>query len=178
MKLSSIATRRDKAEDIFRDSVELNYTRYHKLRYFGSGSLVFTRNSQLGIDLRTELGYGFGRYFILTNRTRLSARLGFSATREKPIGDEPITNSVWALIGGRYHFFLYNFPKTDITVDLTVQPSLTERSRTRTDLTATIRREIMKDFTVNFSVYDSYDSDPPSGINHDYGMVLSVGWIF
>lgn len=178
--LNSTETRRDGAEDILRDNLEFDYTRYHKKRFFGTGTLSFTRNSEQGIDLRSELGYAFGRYALITNRTSLSGRAGFSVTREKPSGDEPTTNSVWAGVGVNYHFFLYNFPKTDITVDLTVQPGITDWPRTRANLDASIRREVIKDFTITFSVYDSYDSDPPTAgaANHDYGGVLSMGWTF
>jgi hypothetical protein len=86
-----------------------------------------------------------------------------------------------AIFRGQYHFFLYNYPKTDISVDLGVLPSISEWPRLRVEFNATLNREIITDFTVNFSVYDSYDSDPPSVeavANHDYGVILSIGWTF
>jgi hypothetical protein len=44
-----------------------------------------------------------------------------------------------------------------------------------------LKREIITDFTVNFSISDNYDSAPPGGeeaANHDFAVVLSVGWTF
>jgi hypothetical protein len=187
--LNSIQTRQEiREDDIVRDSLEFRYTRHHTKRYFGSGSLTFSRNSELGIDFRSQLSYSFGRSFIKTNRTRLSGNLGLAVSREKPIGEEPNDHYLSGIIGGSYHFFLYNYPKTDIFIDLTLMPGITDWPRARAEFNASLRREVMKDFTVNFSAYDSYDSDPPvssdsdsplgSTIHHDYGVILSVGWTF
>ena len=180
ISLNSIQTRREGADDILRDSLEFDYTRYHSKRYFGTGSLEFSRNTELGIDFRTELGYAFGRFNIITDRQRLSSKVGFSISREDQSGEESSTDSAWGLLGVSYHFFLYHYPKTDIAADLSVQPSLTDWPRTRVNVNLSIQREIVKDFTVNFSVYDNYDSEPPEGANsqHDLAVVLAVGWTF
>jgi hypothetical protein len=61
-----------------------------------------------------------------------------------------------------------------------VLPSISNWPRTRADFNAQVRREIVTDFTVNFSGYTSYDSEPPTegAAKNDYGVVLSVGWTF
>jgi len=183
--LSSIQTRiqtqEENRETTFRDNLDFTYTRYHKNRYFGSGTLDFTRSSELGIDLRAELGWVMGRTFLQSNRSRLSAAAGLSVSRETPIGDDPSDYFLSAVIRGRYHFFLYNYPKTDISVDLNVLPGITDWPRVRINFNGSLKREIITDFTVNFSIFDSYDSDPPGGeeaANHDFGIILSVGWTF
>lgn len=180
VSLTSIQTRRDGADDIYRDDLRFEYTRYHRKRFFGTGALDFSRNSELGIDLRTELGYGFGRYVLVSNRQQLSAIAGFSITREAPSGGGPSTTSGWGVIGVTYHYFLYNFPETDILVDVSVQPSITDWPRTRVNLNLSLRREVIEDFTVSLSVYDNYDSEPPEGAQakHDLAVVLAVGWTF
>jgi hypothetical protein len=176
--LTSIQTRRDGVDDILRDNLTFNYTRYHKRRYFGRGTLEFSRNTELGIDFRTELGYALGRYAIVTNRQRLSGGFGFSVTYENRTGAEPSTTSGWGFLGVRYHFFLYHYPETDIVADLSVQPSITDWSRTRASLDVSLRREFMDDFSISLSVYDNYDSEPPEGANaeHDLAVVLAFGW--
>ena len=59
-------------------------------------------------------------------------------------------------------------------------PSLTVGGRYRTEFDLGLKREIVKDFTVGVTVYDSYDSKPPAGSSstHDLGITLSVGWTF
>jgi len=180
VKLSSIQTRQDERDNIARENLEFRYTRNFKKRYFATGALEFSRNTELGIDFRTQLSAAYGRNFIQTNRTRLLGYAGLAVSRETPIGEDTGDLILSGILGGSYNFFLYNFPKTDILVDLSILPGITDSPRTRAEFNASFRREIVKDFTVNFSVYDSYDSDPPSRTptNHDYGVILSVGWIF
>ena len=178
--LSLIETRQDERDTTFKDSLDFTYTRYRKNRYFGSGFVGFDRSSELGIDFRAEVGGAYGRSFIQSAHTRLAGAMGLMVSRETPIGGEPSSTSYSALIRGQYHFFLYNYPKTDILVDLGVMPSISEWPRVRVEFNASLMREIVTDFTVNFSVYDSYDSDPPGGAvaNHDFGVILSIGYTF
>lgn len=180
IRLSSIQTRQEGKDDIIRDSLGFSYTRDFGKRYFGRGSLDFSRNSELGIALRTQLGYSFGRNVIQTNRTRLSWNTGFAISSETPIGEEATEKNLSAVLGAKYHFFLYNFPKTDILIEFSILPGITDWPRNRVDINASLRREIIKDFTLNFSFYDSYDSDPPAEAtsNHDYGAIFSIGWTF
>lgn len=191
--LSSIQTRQEERETILRDSLDFTYTRFHMKRFFSTGSLIFSRNSELGIDFRTQLSYAFGRTFIQTNRSRFSANAGLAVSRERPIGGESSGHYLSGLVGTRYHFFLYSYPKTDFVIEISILPGITDWPRVRGGFNATLKREIITDFTVNFSAYDSYDSDPPSGDmggdieqpddeslvpNHDYGFILSIGWTF
>ena len=179
--LSLIETRQEDRNTTFKDSFDFTYTRYRKNRYFGSGLFGIDRSSELGIDFRAEVGGVYGRSFVQSSRTRLTGAMGFVVSRETPIGEEPSGYVFSALIRGQYHFFLYNFPKTDIFVDLGLLPSITDWPRTRVEFNASLMREIVSDFTVNFSVYDSYDSDPPGEeavANHDFGVILSIGYTF
>ena len=181
VELSLIETRQEARDTTFKDSLDFTYTRYRKNRYFGSGLIGVDRSSELGIDFRAEIGGVYGRSFIQSSRTRLTGAIGSVVSRETPIGEEPTGTVFWALIRGQYHFFLYNFPKTDIFVDLGVLPSITDWPRTRVEFSASLMREIVSDFTINFSVYDSYDSDPPGEeavANHDFGVILSIGYTF
>ena len=185
--LSSIQTRIETEEEenknvTFRDSLDFTFTRYRKDRYFAAGTLAFTRSSELGIDLRTELGWVYGRRFKQTNKSNLQAAAGLTVSRDTPIDDEkPSSIFLSAAFLGRYHFFLYNYPKTDLLIELSVLPGITDWPRVRVNFNGSIKREIITDFTVNFSISDAFDSQPPGGeeaANHDLAVVLSVGWTF
>ena len=179
--LNSIQTRQDERDDTFRDNLDFTYTRYRKNRYFAAGILAFTRSSEQGIDLRTELGWMYGRRFKQTNTSNLQASAGLSVSRDTPIGEEPSDYFLSGLLLGQYHFFLYNFPKTDLLIQLGVLPGITDWPRVRVNFSGSIKRELVTDFTVNFSISDAYDSQPPGGeeaANHDFAVVLSVGWTF
>ena len=177
-RLTSFQTRQEGREDVVRDNFEFHYTRYHKKRYFSSGTFALNRSSELGLQYRVQIGYAFGRTFVQSKRNRFRGSLGFALSREQPIGDGPKQDFTWGVVNASYRFFLFAFPKTDIFVDLSVLPGITDRSRYRVDFNGSIRREVFKAVTVNFSIFDSYDSDPPpeATANHDFGYVLSVGW--
>ena len=101
--------------------------------------------------------------------------------RQRCDGDDPSDYFLSAALSGNYHFFLYNYPKTDISVALSVLPGITDWPRVRVNFNGSLKREIITDFTVNFSIFDSYDSKPAGGTeaaNHDFGIILSVGWTF
>ncbi len=183
--LSSIQTRIQREEEAgetsFRDSLDFVYTRFRKNRYFAAGGLEFSRSSEQGVDLRTELGWVYGRRFKQTNKSNLQAAAGLTVSRETPIGGEPSDYFLWGSFIGEYHFFLYNYPKTDLLIRLGLNPGITDWPRVRVSFNGSIKREIVTDFTVNFSVSDNYDSQPPGGeeaANHDFAVVLSVGWTF
>jgi hypothetical protein len=61
-----------------------------------------------------------------------------------------------------------------------VYPSLNVEGRFRTDFSGSLKRELLKDFTVGFTYYDTYDNKPSGGgaPAHDYGGTVTVGWIF
>jgi len=50
----------------------------------------------------------------------------------------------------------------------------------RAEFNLTLSREIVKDFTVGATAYDSYDKKPPAGSSstHDFGISLNIGWTF
>jgi hypothetical protein len=164
IKLSSIQTRFQTEQDedtsvTFRDNLDFTFTRYRKNRYFAAGTLTFTRSSELGIDFRTELGWVYGRRFKQTNKSNLQAAAGLTVSRETPIGDDdPSSIFLSAAILGRYHFFLYNYPKTDLLIELAVLPGISDWPRVRVNFNGMLKREIITDFTVNFSISDNYDS--------------------
>ncbi|MFB3068986.1 MAG: hypothetical protein ACE1ZI_06900, partial [Acidobacteriota bacterium] len=101
-------------------------------------------------------------------------------TRERFTGSDPGRSSLEAM--GVMEFELFNFgdPETDITTTLVVLPSLSDWGRFRMDLESRIRHELLKDFFWSVSLFDNFDSDPPSegAEGNDFGVKTSVGWSF
>jgi hypothetical protein len=155
------------------------YVRFLKNRWFVPGTAKFERNTDIGLRLRSSAGAGFGRYFVQTNRSQFGSAAGLMVNREIPVEGETTTNAE-AFAGARYSFFTYDRPKTTVTVALTAFPSLNVAKRFRTDLDITLKRELLKDFTVGFTYYDTYDNKPSGGGSaaHDFGGTVTVGWTF
>jgi hypothetical protein len=85
-----------------------------------------------------------------------------------------------ALFSVRQSFFTYDYPKTDITMSLDVFPGLSQWGRVRAQFDGKLKREIVHDFTIGFTIYDSYDNRPPSAdaSKNDVGLSLTIGWTF
>jgi hypothetical protein len=175
---STITTQPDEPQQS-RTVVGLGYTRLFTSRWFGLFNGKFERNTELGIDLRSSVAAGAGRFVVQTNRTVVAWSGGLAVNREIPVEGERQDN-VEAFVGGSYSFFTYDTPKTNITTTFLVMPSLNVAGRVRTQLDANVSREIVKDFTVGTIVYYSYDRKPPTedAKKHDVGVTLTIGWTF
>ncbi len=162
-----------------RANFTLGYQKFLKDNWLIAGFGGLDRNLDLGLDLRVSIGAGYGRYLIQTNRTTFAALLGISADHENPVTGE----STWeaaAVIGLQYSTFTYDFPKVTVNSTLQVLPYLTDSGRVRIEFNVQAKREIVRDFYLSLSVFDSYDSRDPSTqqAKNDWGPVLSLGWTF
>ncbi len=178
--LSSLFNDRKDLDSTTRNVLGLNFTRFFSNRWLITALSNFTQNQELDLDLRSIFGGAVGRNLVQTNRTRLTARGGAVFTRERFTGSEPGRNNIEGL--GTVEFELFNFgdPETDIVTTFTVLPSLSEWGRVRADLDTRIRYELVKDFFWSVTLFDNYDSDPPSegAERNDFGINTSVGWSF
>jgi hypothetical protein len=165
--------------DQSRTVASVSYLKLMRNRWFVPGTGKLESNTDLGLDLRSSAGGGIGRYFVQTNRSVLGAAAGLVLNRENPVDGDSTTN-VEAFFGTTYEFFTYDTPKTNIDVAFVLYPSLSVGGRYRTDFSLTLSREIVKDFTVGATAYDSYDNKPPAGSSstHDFGISLNIGWTF
>jgi len=165
--------------DQSRTAFGVSYLRLMRNRWFVPAVGKLERNTDLGLDLRSSVGAGMGRYVLQTNRSVLSAAGGLLLNRENPVEGDTTTN-VEAFVATTYEFFTYDTPKTSIDTTFALFPSLNVSGRYRTDFSLTLSREIVKDFTVGVTAYDSYDNKPPGGSSstHDLGISLTIGWSF
>jgi putative salt-induced outer membrane protein YdiY len=175
----STMTRQTDVEDTRRNSVALAYQRRFANRWFAVARAQAEQNRELGFDVRGALGAGGGRYLLQGRRHQLLSALGLSVNREKPLEGESATN-LEAVLALTYDLFSYDFPKVDVYADLVGFASLTDWGRTRLELDVRVKRELLKDFTVSFRVYESYDNRPPTegSSRNDYGASFGLGLTF
>ena len=128
------------------------------------------RNDELGIDAR------------LHDRRRPSRAIsGRIRTARSCCSSGVVANQEWtrrptrtraskvskACSARSWRIFRFNDPETSLSATAYLYPSLTESGRHRGTLDVSLRREIISDLFFDISFYDSYDSDPPSGGEHD-----------
>jgi Protein of unknown function, DUF481 len=162
-----------------RGSLGFHYQAFLKNRWFLGGLVGVERNLDLGLDSRYSLGVVAGRYLKQTNRSHLAVLVGLVEIDEQPVEGDSKT-STEALIGADYSTFTYDFPEITLNARLAVSPSLSESGRVRIQADVGVRREIVADFFLSISLFDTYDSNPPTEGAHqnDWGSVLSIGYKF
>ncbi len=176
---SSISTTQENEDSQLREDFSLTYNRLFEGRVFATASAATQTNDELGLDLRVQFSAGPGAKLIQSNHVDLVSSLGLSVNREWSDYSDGGYN-LEAFVSAEYSLFRYDYPKTDITTEVTVYPGLSDWGRIRSEIDISASREIVKDFTIVLSFYDSYDSDPlnPTATNNDYGLVTSLGWTF
>src|SRR5262249_52785125 len=157
----------------------MRYDRFLGKRWIAEAGFGFDRNIQLGLDLRASFGLGVGRYLLQENQKQWVVVAGGQGTHEEPIEGASKFSSE-AVVGTRYTYFMYDFPKVTLSGSVEVFPSLTESGRVRLEAAGSAKREIVSDFYLSLSIYDSFDSkDPTTGQSrNDWGPTLSIGWQF
>lgn len=163
-----------------RDTINYSYQWLRPNRRFWAGLTSLERNEETGIDARWTLGAGLGMYFVQTPRSELSGVIGLAGTKEWATGEEGNQESLEGLLGGTWRIFKFNTPKVSLNAAVIVYPSITESGRYRTTGSLSLRREIVSDFYLDLSLYQSYDSHPPDATaeKDDYGITTSLGYSF
>ena len=147
-------------------------------RYYAETSLEFTRNEELGLELRSLVGGTLGRYLVQGKNSQWRAGAGLAASREKYY-DGTNRDNLEAQLTTSLNLFRFEHPKTDVSATVTVLPNLTESGRMRGEASIKARREFITDLFFQVSVYDSYDNRPTGGSpNNDWGLTTSIGYSF
>jgi len=140
-------------------------------------------NEELGIERRVQSGGAVARYFRQTAYSEITGYGGLVLNAEWTTGIDDKQSSLEGVVGGQWRIFRFNDPEVSLTAQAALYPSITESGRHRSSLNVTLARDLVKDFTLSLSLYQSYDSDPPAEASgelnkKDYGVVTSLGYKF
>jgi hypothetical protein len=148
-------------------------------RRFWSGFGRLEQNDSLGLDLRTLVGAGYGKYMIQSNRREVATMVGLAGTREN-FADGHVDESLEGLVGVQFDAFRFHSPEWTMSAGLLVFPSLTISGRVRTATTLKLRYEIFTDLYAQLALSHAYDSKPQSegAEKTDYTLTSSLGYKF
>jgi putative salt-induced outer membrane protein YdiY len=165
---------------IDRDSLGFTYQWLLAQQRFVAGLSLLERNEETGIEARLQLGAAYGNYFLQTSKSELSGMLGAALTQEWATGANDAQQSIEGILGANWRIFDFSSPTVSLNSSALVFPSLTDGGRFRTNLNVSLRREVVKDFYLDFSFYHSYDNEPPdaNAETSDYGVTTSLGYSF
>jgi hypothetical protein len=176
---NGILTNDEDSDSTRRFDATFSHLRLRQSRWFTQLFTAAQGNQELGLDLRVLAGATIGRDAIHSNRTILRGAAGLAVKEEWPVegADE---QEVEALLAGTYSFFTFDYPSTRIDVQLAVFHGLSSEGALRLEGDVSLRRELVRDFYVSISAYESYDADPIVGDarQNDWGFTTSIGWSF
>jgi hypothetical protein len=176
---STIYTTQEDEDTQQRNDISLTYNRLFSGRFFALASAGAQTNEELGLDLRLSFAPGLGLNVVKTNHNDMVATTGLSVNREwSGFSDGGANLEAFASLA--HSVFRYDYPKSDITLEATLFPSLSTWGRLRSEIDISVSRELIRDLTFVLSFYDSYDNQPldPAADHNDYGLVTSLGWTF
>ena len=163
-----------------RANLSFNYIRLLRNRWDAGATGLAETNDELGIDRRFSFGGGGGRFLRQTNRSSMLLVGGLQLTQEKAANIEGTDESLEGYGSFTAEWFRYDEPELDFSTTLAVFPSLSDWGRVRANLDLRLKWEIVADLFWDITLYNSYDSDPPSldADQNDFGVRTSVGWEF
>lgn len=177
LSLDSILSRVDDETAQRRNYFQAKSRRLLADRWFVAGRLHLEEDLALDLDARVLLGFGAGRTLIQSNRIVVALYGGLDWDRERyreipgteRTGEAFVTVEWdWFEIGG----------DTEVSTDVTTFFSF-DRSRTRVEVDMSVHRSIIGNVHWRVSLYESYDSDPPPGLDSsDLGLSFTIGRSF
>ncbi len=179
--LNSTFSKLGGGETAERHALNARYDRFLSPRSFAFGLTAFERNERQKLDLRSRFGGGFGWKAINSRTTKIDFLGGFTLTNEQFSGDQSATapgeSSGEALFG--FEAETTKLPGVRLTTQPTAHPNL-QTSRYRVEYDAAAYVPVVAGFTWKVSLFDRYDSDPPSEgvMRNDYGVVSTFGVSF
>ena len=177
LDFSSLVT--DSTENDSSQQAKLTINTRRKLadRWHTGALLDFERNEELGVQLRSSIGWVFGRSLLQTNSRRFILEGGLTYAREEETESGGSSDSIESLGRVSYQLFRFNDPEIDLTTGLSVIPSLSDWGRVRGNVDITLSWEIISDLSWTLSFKDSYDNDPPAdAANNDYSLITGLAW--
>jgi len=166
-------------QDVDRNVLTLYGSRYISRKWIAFTQASYDQNLELQLDRRLSFLGGPGYRITQSNRALVTAMGAAAFTNERYSGQDATKNAE-GYFGISSQFFKLYSPKYDIVSSLVFMPNFSTWGRIRAEFNTKLRIEILRDFFVTFTFYDSYDSRPPSetATKNDYGFTTGLSWSF
>ena len=168
----------ENAPETRRWDVSNDFRRLLGSRWYANTTQDLLNSEEQGLDLRTTIGGGGGRYLTRSSSQYLSVGGGLAWTNENYIDPLlPTKDSAEAYLGSE--FMTAKLKIVDFITRFTYHPSLTISDRYRLTYRFDLNLNLPGDWYLRFGLFDNYDSQPPEGFsNNDYGWANTFGFKF
>jgi len=165
--------------DADRRLVTLAGTRQLSRRWLAYSQASYEHNLEMQLDRRLSFLGGPGYNIVRSDKSMITAVAAASFAHEIYANEGTHKNAEGFFALDAQFFKLYS-PKVDIASRFVYLPNFSTRGRRRLEFNSTVRIEVLKDFFVNLTFYDSFDSMPPSetAVKNDYGFTTGLSWSF
>jgi hypothetical protein len=180
LDLTSFIEDRDDATKTSRLSASLTERLFLSNRWSTGFVLGYDQNDELNLSGRGRL-VGFGtRMLVQSNHIEFLASGGIVLTRERYFETDSTTTGFEGVLGAAFRAFRYDQPKLDVSVTSQAYPSFVVEGRVRLQNDLRVSYELLKDFMLTATLFDTYDSKPPvEGVpKNDFGTTLAITWTF
>ena len=190
---STVTNSSDTQSSSERKNFGITYKRLWKNRWYVNGDFNMDQNDELGLDLRTSIGGGGGRFLIQSNNMLLGLEAGLQYAREQLeetlLGKPDPVNSVEATFAADWDWFLFDDPELDWSTQVEVFPNLSDWGRVRATFDTSLQWEMINDLKWGVSFYSTFDSGAQSddenaqptgsgGATSDYGVNTTLTYEF
>jgi hypothetical protein len=165
--------------DADRSVATLSGSLYFAQKWLAYSQMRNEHNLELQLERRFSFVGGPGYRITQSNKSLITAVGGASLTSETYLGQDTSKNGEGFFLLDAQFFKLYS-PKFDIVNQFVFLPNFTTWGRIRTEFNTNLRIEVLRDFFVTLTFYDSYDSKPPlaTATKNDYGFTTGLSWSF
>jgi len=143
-------------------------------------AIGYERNEELDLAGRSRVVAFGARTISRSNHAEFGAIAGPVITRERYFSTDSVSVSLEGLIGAVFNAFRYDSPKLNASVTSQLFPSFTIQGRVRWQNDLRVSYELVKDFMLTVTLFDSFDNKPQStgAERNDYGTTLAISWTF
>ena len=167
----------DNAPDTQRWDVANDFRRFLGSRWYVNTTQDLLNSEEQGLDLRTSIGGGAGRYLMRSSSQHLAVGAGLAWTNENYTDATPTKDSAEAYFSSE--FMTERLKVTDFITRFTYYPSLTIDNRFRLSYRFDFDFNLPGDWYLRTGFWDNYDSQPPTGFSkNDYGWSNAFGFKF
>jgi putative salt-induced outer membrane protein YdiY len=168
----------DNAPDTQRWDLANDFRRFLGTRWYVNTTQDFLNSEEQGLDLRTTIGGGAGRYLLRTSSQHLAVGAGLAWTNEN-YSDPALPTKDSAEAYFSTEFMTEKLKITDVITRFTYYPSLTIDDRYRLAYRFDFDFNLPGDWYFRVGFFDNYDSKPPESFSrNDYGWSNAFGFKF
>ena len=174
--ISSLLRRRDDETTQRRNHLQIGSRRLLEHRWFMLGQFEAEEDVELDLQSRFLLLGALGRSLVQSSKTVFAAYAGLDISRERFRGTDT-QNEPEVLAALEWDCF-YAGADTKFSIEATTYYGLDE-SRVRFVVESSLRRDIFSNFYWSLNLFESYNSDPPEGLEKsDLGLSITIGRSF